>query len=148
MPVIKKQKKPRRWKGKLAQRIHPRVIRPLDLCAIKDDETLIRANRRMIELHQEAIETGYNERLKLLMKRYKISDGDYRSLAIELAKEAGIKGFEVENNLFEIESGWGLVSLYEKVGAPDAWTMERLGELLVAVKDTKDKLKLSRMSTL
>src|SRR5262245_46219715 len=130
MPTIKRQKKPRHWKGKLAQKIRPRVLRPLNLCAITDARTLARANKKMTVLYRRAVETERNKNLRLLLQHYKISDNDYRSLAIQLALELGIKGFGIEHNLFEVEAeAAGLVDPGKRIPATDAWTPERLCEL-------------------
>ncbi len=70
MPEATKQRKPRRWKGRLAKKIRPKVIRPRGL-AVTDAGTVARANKEMEDLYREAIERERIENLAILMKDYR-----------------------------------------------------------------------------
>ena len=101
MSVAKRQKKQRRWKGTLARKIRPQIIRPQGL-ADTDSETVAQANEQMVDLYQQAVEKAVAENLDLLAKHYGIAADDYRNLAILLTIELGIPCFQVEPTVFEI----------------------------------------------
>src|SRR5450830_393687 len=93
MPEAKEQKKPRRWKGRLAKKIRPQVVRPRGL-SVMDADTVANANKEMEGLKREAILKERIEKIDLLMKDYGIEEGDYFSLALCLAIDLGIPGFQ------------------------------------------------------
>jgi hypothetical protein len=136
MAVAKRQKKQRRWKGTLARKIRPQIIRPQGL-ADTDSETVAQANEQMVDLYQQAVEKAVAENLDLLAKHYGIAADDYRNLAIRLTIELGIPGFQVEPTVFEIEDGYGLVQPANKAGRPSKWPLERLDELVIAVEKAR-----------
>jgi hypothetical protein len=141
MPV---SKKPPRWKGKLAKRIRPKVIRPRGL-AVTDTETVARANKEMDDLYQQAIEKELVEKFDLLMDHYAIADKtDYRSLALALAIDH-IPGFQLDPTPLELEHGTsgGVVYQGKKVGRREEWPEQRLNDLLIAVEDAKRNLGFS-----
>jgi hypothetical protein len=139
MTEAKRQKKPRRWKGELARKIRPQIVRPQGL-AVTNSKTVARANQQMVDCYQRAIEKERNKKLRLLAKQYGITAGDYRSLALKLADEIGIPGFQVEHTLFEVDGyPGGLVDRVTREGRPTEWSVERLLALLGAVKQAKDE---------
>ena len=144
MPIIKEQKKPRRWKGKLAQKIFVQVKRPLNLCSLKNANAVAKANEYMQDRYWKKVEKQVDKKLGLLAQHYKITVGDFRSLAIKLAEELGIPGFQVKHNLFAIKPGTGGLVVYKEPDSPRAWTLERQSKLLAAVKEAKKKQHFSK----
>ena len=139
MPEAKQQKKPRRWRGRLAQKIRPQIERPIDCCAMTDDQAIARANATMINLYTQAVEKEYEEKLELLAKYYGTEPGDYRSLALKLSNDLPIPGFKVEPTLFGIDPYYvGFVPTKQK-GRPKGWPTDRLLQLYCAVKDVRIK---------
>lgn len=133
-----------RWKGELARKIRPQIIRPQGL-AVTDIEAVALANKQMIDLHQRAVEKECDAKLALLAKHYGVG-GDYRSLALKLAtNELRIPGFQVEPTLVEIcvgEDGTGGLIPSPKKGRPIEWPPERLDKLMAAVKGIKKRHRL------
>jgi hypothetical protein len=148
MPEVKMQKKPRRWKGKLAKKIQPQINRPQGL-GIPIDPTeaakrVAEENKQMEELFRQAVEKEYDEKLDLLFQHYKITRGDLRALAIKLATELDIPGFQVVNTLFRVKVEFNskqctsfsgpVLDPDRKEGRPAIWTLERLEELRTDVE--------------
>jgi hypothetical protein len=134
-----------RWKGALARKIRPHIVRPQGL-AVTDIEAVARANKQMIDLHQQAVEKERDEKLALLAKHYGVDAGDYRGLTLKLADEFRIPGFQVEPTLFQIrvgEDGSGLIPSPKK-GRRTEWPPERLDKLVAAVKEIKKKHRLEK----
>ena len=133
-----------RWKGALARKICPQIIRPQGL-AVTGIEAVARANKQMIDLHQRAVEKERDAKLVLLAERYGVDPGDCRSLALKLANELGIPGFQVEPTLVEISLGeddTGGPVPSPKKGRPIEWPPERLHKLMAAVEDIKERHRL------
>jgi len=132
-------KKQRRWKGELAKRIRPKVIRPKAL-RVTDAETVAKANTEMNGLYQPAIEKEQLEKLDLLMAHYGIADrNDFFSLALALAIDH-MPGFQVDPTPLRLEGdedGPWLVVQGNKRGRRLEWPSERLDSLLRAVEDAK-----------
>ena len=133
-----------RWKGALARKIRPQIIRPQGL-AVTGIEAVARANKQMIDLHQRAVEKERDAKLVLLAIHYGVDPGDCRSLALNLANELHIPGFQVEPTLVEVRLGeddtGGLVPSPKK-GRPIGWPPERLHKLMAAVEDIKKRHRL------
>jgi hypothetical protein len=143
MSEAKKQRKPRRWKGRLAKKIRPQVIRPRGL-AVTDAETVARAHKEMDDLYKEAIAREYVEKLAILMKDYGIEEGDFRNLALRLAIDLGIPGFQLDPAPLYLEHGtFGPVMQGKKSGRGIEWTMKKLDDLVSAVEDAKKKHRFS-----
>src|SRR5262249_46871553 len=110
MPEAKMQKKPRRWKGRLAEKIRPQINRPRGLAIPADPaaatKVVAEANEQMEELFRQAVEKEYDEKIDILSEHFKITRGDFRALVIKLATEIGIPGFQVKRTLFEIEGNY------------------------------------------
>jgi len=140
VPETKMQKKPRRWKGRLAKKIQPQINRPQGLAIPADPaaaaKVITKANEQMVELFRRAVEKEYDEKLNLLFQHFKITRGDLRALAIRLATELGIPGFQVEVTLFEIEGDYygPVLGPDRKEGRPTKWTLEQREELRAVVE--------------
>ena len=134
------QKKPRRWKGRLAQQIQPQINRPQGLAIPADPavaaKVIAEANKQMEDLFRQAVEKEYDDKLKLLFRHFKIAQGDFRTLAIKLATEAGIPGFQVRRTLFKIGSDFSgpVLDPDQKEKRTTKWTPERREELRIAVE--------------
>jgi hypothetical protein len=126
-------KKPRRWKGELAKPIRPEVVRPGGL-AVTDAKTVARANKKMNQLYQQAINN------KLLMEHYGIPNrADYFNLALALAIDH-IPGFQIDSTPLQLEHGThGAVIWAKRAGRHREWTPERLKRLRIAVEEEKQK---------
>ena len=108
-------------------------------------EAVARANKQMIDLHQRAVEKERDAKLVLLAIHYGVDPGDCRSLALNLANELRIPGFQVEPTLVEIcvgEDGTGGLIPSPKKGRPIEWPPERLDKLMAAVKGIKKRHRL------
>jgi hypothetical protein len=130
-----------RWKGELAKRIRPKVIRPRGLRV--SAETARAANKQMEDLYHQAIEKEYFTKLDLLMDDYGIADkADFFNLALALAIEH-VPGFRLDPPPLELkEIGEGIQLVLQggnERGRPLEWTPDRLHSLLSAVEEAKKK---------
>ena len=132
----------------LRKPIRVKVIWPHGFAVPDDPEAIKRENAQMEELHEKAVAAARREKLKLLLRRYSLAEGDYEDLALALAikHEPGFQA--VDRQLAELPPGFsGPVRIKhgklvdKRSGRPVEWSPERLLRLLEAVKSEKEKAK-------
>src|SRR5262249_11930298 len=128
--VMSKKKRPR-WKGDLAKPIYV------------GDLPFHASGKEASAWLKQAVGRGIMEKLRLLMKHYRIADkDDYLGLALALARDF-VPGFQVINTKLKLRHGtWGAV-VRANAGRPITWPPERLDRLLKVVEETKQQRGLS-----
>jgi hypothetical protein len=153
----------------LQKPIRVQVIRPHGFAVPDDPEAIKRENAQMEELHEKAVAAARREKLKLLCRRYSLSEDDFEGLALTLAikHEPGFKEVNRQLAVLKVrvrkakipkaaetpstpgESPEAYQPVLIKVkegelvdkpsGRPIDWSPERLLQLLEAVKTEKQK---------
>ena len=76
-----------RLEKEIRKPIRPQVNRPHGFAVPDDPVAIKRENALMEELHQKAVAEAQRDKLKLLCRRYSLTENDYRGLALNLAVE-------------------------------------------------------------
>jgi len=133
----------------ISRPLRPRVIRPKPFVGA-DGETIERENALMEELHEKAVAEAREAKLKLLLRRYSLTKGDWHGLALALANDHE-PGFKIDRQIAELPPGFcgpvlvkGGQIIHKQTGRPVQWSVERLDCLLDAVEGEKKKTGLTK----
>ncbi len=150
-----------RLEKELGNPIRPQVIRPHGFAVPDDREAIKRENELMEELHEKAVLTARREKLKLLLRRHSLAEGDYESLALALAIEHE-PGFQVNRQIADLAIPTDVTAgekedpepvlvrvedgkqIDEPRRRPKAWTVLRLFHLFEAVEEETKESRLTK----